>query len=116
MKQIEIFVQGLERNITFYIGNDRFDNVKIIDESSPNDLWFHAKTESSCHVIALLPENLNKKDLKYIIKRGAILCKENTNKLKNKKNIGFVYTYIKNIEQLESPGSVHITNEKTIIL
>ncbi len=52
----------------------------------------------------------------YIVKAGALLCKNNTNKLKSQKNVEFVYTKIKNIEKTHIPGRVNISNEKKIIV
>jgi len=51
----------------------------------------------------------------YIIKVGALLCKNNTNKLKSIKNVEIMYTYIKNIVKTEVPGCVISQNTKTII-
>jgi len=115
MKFETIFVEGLQRNISFYIGKSKEDNFEVIDKGNPNDLWFHAKDYSSCHVVCILPDNkYDKKKLKYLIKVGALLCKHNTNKLKGLKNIEFSYTKIKNIIKTEIPGKVEILSSKTI--
>jgi len=79
------------------------------------DLWFHAKDVSSCHVVCEVPDNLSKKDMKYIIKVGALLCKSNTNNIKSIKNITIIYTFIKNVIKTEVPGCVVTTNTKNII-
>ena len=71
------------------------ENFEVIDKCSQDDLWFHAKNISSCHVVCQLPEKLSKKEMSYIIKVGALLCKNNTNKLKICKNVEIIYTYIK---------------------
>jgi len=108
------FIQGINREITFYIGQQQNENFKVIDLGKENDLWFHANGISSCHVVAEIPSDINSKDLKYIIKTGALLCKQFTNKIKTLKNVEFVYTNIKNIVKLSVPGSVSISNEKYI--
>lgn len=110
------FIQGLNRDITFYIGQNQSENFDVIDMGSQDDLWFHAENTSSTHIVASIPENLDKKDIKYIIKVGCLLCKTYTNKLKSLKNVEFVYTQIKNIEKTETPGCVKIKNERKITI
>ena len=115
MKLETIFIQGLNRNINFYIGKYKEENFDVINKGTSNDLWFHAKDVSSCHVVAIIPNDINdKKKLKYIIKCAAILCKNNTNKLKSLKNIEILYTQIKNIVKTEILGKVELLHSKTI--
>lgn len=111
-----IFVKGLNRYIHFYIGKSKDENFEVIEKGKLNDLWFHAKNTSSCHVIAVIPNDItDKKNLKYIIKIGAILCKSNTNKLKGLQKIEISYTQIKNIVKTEILGMVKTLESKTII-
>ena len=75
------------QDIEFVIGQNARENTQIIQESSPQDIWVHAGDGvSSCHVIAQLPDDdsieITKRDRLMIAKKGAVLCKENTNKLK----------------------------------
>jgi predicted ribosome quality control (RQC) complex YloA/Tae2 family protein len=114
MKTEIVYIQGLDREITFYIGQNQNENFDVIDMGDSEDLWFHANNISSCHVVASLPEDIDKKDLKYIIKTGALLCKNNTNKLKTLKNIEIVYTQIKNITKTSTAGCVEIKKSKII--
>lgn len=104
--------------VIYLIGQNAKENFDVIDESSEDDLWFHSKDESSCHVVALLPFNIvfekNEKDM--IIKHGALLCKINTNKLNNLKNVPIIYTEIKNITKTKQKGAVITQNTKTIII
>jgi predicted ribosome quality control (RQC) complex YloA/Tae2 family protein len=115
MKREIVFIQGLKREITFYIGKNQSENFEVIDKGSPDDLWFHANVVSSCHVVCELPDNLNKKELSYIIKAGALLCKNNTNKLKGLSNIEIIYTKIENITKTKVPGCVLTENTKKIV-
>jgi predicted ribosome quality control (RQC) complex YloA/Tae2 family protein len=117
MRSEVILIQPLNREITFYIGKNQSENFEVIDKGSSHDLWFHAKDDSSCHVICKLPNDINnKKDLKYLIKKGALLCKTNTNKLKNISNVEIVYTQIQNISKTQVPGCVLTKNTKTIVI
>jgi predicted ribosome quality control (RQC) complex YloA/Tae2 family protein len=114
MKTENLFLQGLNREITFYIGQDKNENFDVIDKGEPDDIWFHANEISSCHVIAIIPKDILHKDLKYIIKAGALLCKKYTNKLKKLTNTEIIYTQIKNIEKTEHSGCVKVKNEKKL--
>lgn len=115
MKTETIFIQGLEREILFYIGKNQNENFAVIDMGAEDDLWFHAKDESSCHVVCEIPDDVDKKELQYIIKTGALLCKSNTNKLKSLSNVAITYTQIKNITKTKTPGCVLTQNTKTIV-
>ena len=115
MKTENVFIQALKREILFYIGKNQNENFEVIDMGSEDDLWFHAKDESSCHVVCEIPDDIDKKELRYIIKTGALLCKNNTNKLKSLSNIAINYTQIKNITKTNVAGCVITQNTKTIV-
>jgi len=115
MRSENVFIQGLKREIVFHIGKNKEENFEVIDNGKQDDIWFHAKDISSCHVVCELPENVDKKDLRYIIKAGALLCKNNTNKLRTLKNVEIIYTQIKNVTKTKVPGCVSTENTKTII-
>jgi predicted ribosome quality control (RQC) complex YloA/Tae2 family protein len=107
----DIFVPGLNKIIQFYIGKNAKHNNCIIDNASENDIWFHVKDLPSCHIIAVIPEDIiDKKDLRYIIKRGALLCKSRS-KYSNIKKLDIVYTYIKNIVKTEIEGTINILED-----
>jgi len=114
MKTIEVFFKGLNREITFHIGQNQNENFDVIDTGKSNDLWFHSNKMSSCHVVAILPECLEKKDLRQIIKMGALLCKSNTNKLKSIRQVEIIYSLIKNLTKTSVPGCVEILSKKII--
>jgi predicted ribosome quality control (RQC) complex YloA/Tae2 family protein len=115
MKTESILIQAIKREVIFYIGKKQSENFEVIDAGKEDDLWFHAKNESSCHVVCELPEDINKKELKYIITAGALLCKNNTNKLKILQNVEIIYTQIKNITKTNVQGCVLTNNTKTVI-
>ena len=116
MKTEIIIIQPLKREITFYIGKSKEDNFAVIDAGNENDLWFHASHDSSCHIVCEVPDNIDRSDMRYIIKMGAVLCKNNTNKLKSQKNVEIIYTQIKNVTKTAIAGCVQTTNTKTIII
>ena len=115
MKTENILIKSLKREVIFYIGKKQTENFEVIDKGKPDDLWFHAKDESSCHVVCEVPPDIDKKDLRYIITVGALLCKNNTNKLKSLKNVHIIYTQIKNVTKTDIDGCVLTQNVKTIL-
>ena len=116
MKIEKILIQGLDKELTFAIGKNKSENFEVIDMGSDNDLWFHAKDVSSCHVVCEVPDDIKKKkELMYIIKIGALLCKNNTQKLVSISNVEFIYTQIKNVTKTAVAGCVTTQNTKTIV-
>lgn len=118
MKIEEVYFDSIHQIISFYIGKNAKNNFEVIDLGNPDDIWFHLKDESSCHVVVRLPEDMkiNKKDLMKIIKRGALLCKENTAKVASLKNVEVIYTAIKNVQKTSTPGMVNVDSFSTITL
>jgi predicted ribosome quality control (RQC) complex YloA/Tae2 family protein len=118
MKSETIFIQGLNKEVTFWIGLNKEDNDEMIDKASPNDIWFHANNISSCHVICRMTDHqdISKKDIKYIVKMGAVLCKKNTHKLKTQYKTEFVYCPVKNLIKTDVVGCVSVSNGKYVII
>jgi len=118
MKTEKIYVEPLKREIVYYIGKSKDDNFKVIDAGKNDDLWFHAANESSCHIVCEIPSEpaIDKLDLKYIIKIGALLCKQNTNKLKSQQNVEIIYTQIQNVIKTSVAGCVQTKNTKIITI
>ena len=121
MKIESIFIQGLNKELTFWIGTSKKDNDEMIDNASPEDIWFHANNISSCHVICRMTDHENiskkqKKDIKYLVKMGALLCKKNTNKLKSASKTDFVYCPVKNLTKTDTLGCVSVSNGKYITI
>ena len=115
MKHIVHSFSNIPVAIEYYIGNNARENTHILNLASRQDIWFHAEDHPSCHVIARVPQNsikLTKKQKMTIIKMGCMLCKSNTNSLKNEKNINMNYTEVKNVEKSETAGTVYTSNLK----
>lgn len=86
------------------IGKNSKQNWKIIEEASPNDIWFHlADDRPSCHVILAVNDGLVPKQ---VIKHCCVLCKENTNKFKSEKNVPVIYSKIEHISLGNNEGQV----------
>jgi len=104
-------------SIQYLIGENAKDNFKIIDLANSNDIWFHVEDKPSCHVIAILSleSSMNKKDLQYIIKQGAVLCKQHS-KYASDKNVPIIYTKIENVVKTDTPGMVNVSSTKRVVI
>ena len=119
MKTETIYFQNIQKSFTFWISENEEEPFKMLDLAKPNDIWFHAEKESSCHVIVLIDDDfLSKKEKTTICKRGAFLCKKNTLKLRclPSKTVSFLYCKIGNIRRTEKAGCVITENTKTIMI
>ena len=117
MKTIVKYIQGLNLEVEFLIGQNKEDNFKIIDSSEPEDIWFHASNISSCHIIAKMPlGKFDKKQLRYILKQGALLCKQYTNKVAKEKFVEIIYTNVKNVKKTEIIGTVETSGTKVLTI
>jgi predicted ribosome quality control (RQC) complex YloA/Tae2 family protein len=118
MKTQVVYFDNIKKEITYLIGENAADNFLVIDASDnpTTDIWFHSKEGSSCHVVAKIPsdQQLNKKELMTICKKGGLLCKLNTSKLKKQSNVEIIYTKICNITKTNIDGLVHTINTKTL--
>lgn len=109
MKTESVFISRLNQSVTYHIGQNAKDNFAVIDSAeSPQDIWFHAADESSCHVVCLIPLAMDKKVRHLIIKQGALLCKINTPKLRAMKNAEIIYTEINNVKKTHIDGQVSL--------
>ena len=108
--------QEIVDNIIYYIGTNASDNFTVIDMGDPTDCWFHANNVSSCHVVAKIPHDIDKRSLKTILKRGALLCKQNTNKLSKCGNVEIVYCQVKNVTKTDVQGLVDFSHGKVIVV
>jgi predicted ribosome quality control (RQC) complex YloA/Tae2 family protein len=114
MKTIEIYIPAIKQNIVFYIGQNAQDNFGVIDMmETTRDLWFHAGSGiSSCHVVCIVPDNiLDKKARRQIICQGALLCKQNTAKLRPQSNVEIVYVPLYAVKKTKVAGMVTIETE-----
>jgi predicted ribosome quality control (RQC) complex YloA/Tae2 family protein len=109
MKTEVISIPSLKCEITFTIGQNADENDHIIDAACSNDIWFHVDNKKSCHVIATVPDNFDRKNLKYIISQGAVLCKKYS--YPKEKSLPIVFTRVKNIQKTNTPGMVFIPED-----
>ena len=119
-----VVIQGSPKEVTFIVGTCAQDNFDIIDISEPDDIWFHVRDGSSCHVIARIcgdnatmqcGEKLDKKTIHKIIKQGALLCKQES-RYKSTKNLAIIYTKLRNVQKTKIVGSVIADTVSTIFI
>ena len=111
MKQ-EIFIYD-NQSYSIFVGGNKHENTKLIEDSSSNDVWFHISGLPSCHVIMRNTGKLG--DIpRQVIKRCAYICKTNTNSAKSMPKCEVIYTTVSNIQTTNIPGAVITQNTKSI--
>lgn len=117
MKTVTRHIDSLNIDVEFVVGGNAQENHDIIDDADPDDLWFHVSGHPSCHVISKVPAGttIDKNGILKIAKQGAVVCKELSG-LKKQKDVKIDWTRIKYVTKLEKPGSVSITNQKTMVI
>jgi predicted ribosome quality control (RQC) complex YloA/Tae2 family protein len=102
--------------VTFYIGRSQQENHAVLDHGKPTDLWFHLADTSSCHVVAVLPDDCDRKMRGSILRRGADLCKQHTAKSASHRDVAITYTTVANVTKDTIPGRVTVHNGRTIVI
>jgi predicted ribosome quality control (RQC) complex YloA/Tae2 family protein len=102
-KSIKVLLGKTE--ILFRIGQCKEDHHQMIDESSPQDLWFHLEDFPSSHIIASVPDDLNREKVKEIIRYGIRLSRE---KSKYGSDVAVVYRRIRDVKKSNVIGEVII--------
>ena len=119
MKTHQVYIEKISETITFTIGTNAQENFDIIDAAEETDLWFHVHENPSCHVVAAIPnaEKYNHKEIAYIAKQGACICKQYS-KYASHKKLPIIYSKIKDITKSSTHiGSVTTnTNAKIIYI
>lgn len=116
MKTEIVVFDHIESDVVYYIGTNANDNHCVIDKGTPDDLWFHIANFPSCHVVVKLPDEFDKNDMRSIIKKGSLLCKQNTKRVANLSNVEIIYAPIKNITKTRLAGEVIVSKYKSIFV
>ncbi len=95
-------------------GKNAKENWDLIENASPNDLWFHIDDYPSTHVIL----EYNEENIEKYINECVELCVEKTPKIKSyvpKLNkVKVIYTEIQNIKKGKCVGEVIILNNNLV--
>lgn len=102
-------------SVDFHIGQNAADNFDIIAAADPHHLWFHVAGQSSCHVIAAIPNTFDRKEIRYIVKQGAVLCKQHSS-CASQKNISITYARVCDVQKTVIIGTVIVQNLKTVCI
>jgi len=103
-------------NVECLVGQSQTDNDLVIYSGDNTDIWFHAADVSSCHVVVKVPPHTSNNQMRYLVKAGAGLCKQNTKKLSSEKRVKFHYTCLANVSKTHVPGRVGLTNIREIVV
>jgi predicted ribosome quality control (RQC) complex YloA/Tae2 family protein len=115
MKTETVHFPAIAEPVLFYIGQSQDENHSLLDLAKPEDFWFHLGSISSAHVIGVVPKGIPRKQLSYIVKRGALLCKQHTAKVASKSHVAVIYTRVRHVTKTETPGEVITENTQLII-
>jgi len=134
-----IYIDALKEEVEFNVGENAADNDAIIDNASASNLlrattkcgerlnsvvaegkrrslWFHVGGgRSSCHVVAVIPDGTNKKNVKYIVTQGAVLCKKYS-RYASEKDLEIIYTLLENVTKTNVAGKVEVSTYKTKVI
>jgi len=102
----------VDNEIKYILGKNAKENFQLIDLAkieNQNYWWFHLDKFPSGHCV-VMTENINNE----IINIASNFVKENS-KVKNMKNIGVIYTQIKNVQKTEILGMVNIKGKRNVI-
>jgi hypothetical protein len=116
MKRETVHFANIVDDVIYYIGTSAKDNFAVIDMGRHDDYWFHCSNCSSCHVVVQVPDKIDKRCLKTILKHGALLCKQHTNKLSNCDKVEIIYCQVKNVVKTDVSGLVEFTDGKMMVV
>ncbi|MGB9595094.1 MAG: Rqc2 family fibronectin-binding protein [Candidatus Poribacteria bacterium] len=104
-------------NFLIYVGrNDKENDLLVRYESSPNDMWLHAKQIEGSHVVIKNPEKRPDIPRKTLLEAAVIAA--NFSKAKHSSVVPIDYTWVKYVRKPKGakPGFVVYTNEKTLFV
>jgi len=109
--------------IDYTLGNNKYDNVRIIQHSqqnAPNDVWFHLNEHSSAHLIF---HNIYDKNMNRLRKDGTIYRMSSILKTHMKKklcchsnHIEIIYAFVKDIQLTMPIGTVQTQKDNIILI
>ena len=104
---------NISEDIDYKYGKNAQQNTLLIQNSNEKDMWFHIENSPSAHIVVSIPEILNKKQKKTVIKWGAMLCKQRS-KITSKCTV--MYTQIKDVHCTNVPGTVTVDKYSSLYI
>jgi predicted ribosome quality control (RQC) complex YloA/Tae2 family protein len=104
-------------SVEYFIGKNAKHNFELIDLAESHHIWFHVEGRPSCHVVAAIDQCSiqDRKALRQIIKRGAVLCKQRS-KYASEKNLVITYARVSDVSKTDILGTVTVKNSKSITI
>ena len=93
--------------MTIIVGESASDNWRIIQKSSPGDIWLHSKSFPGCHVIIR-----DEEPDEFRLMEAASICKKNSKY--RFKNMKISYTPVGNLLLGTAVGSVHFVSNRKV--
>jgi len=117
MKTVVKYIEAIKNNVEYRIGGNAQENFDLIDDSQPNDLWFHVQQDASCHVVAKMSEEdvYDKKQRHKIAVQGAILCKQ-FSKRKSDRSVPIMVAPIHCVAKTKKTGCVTVETYSTVVI
>ena len=95
---------------SFRVGRNQRENWALIDAAAPGDVWFHLEGVPSGHVILGAVDNIATLP-RQVLKHGAVLCKQKTNKYKSVAKCPVIYTTVSKLTKGQQVGSVLVSGD-----
>ena len=103
MVKTVLFPLSSKQNVSFHIGQRASDHFMMLDQAKPTDLWFHLEDYPSCHIIASVPDCINRDDIRKLIRYGIRLSKEQS---KHGSNVDVIHSRVCFVTKTEQEGTV----------
>lgn len=97
---------------TIKIGQNKTENWRLLDNSNPQNIWFHVSDAPSAYVVLETVCMIEDVPMK-VIYRCAVLCKMRS-KSSKERHSNINYTYVKYVSEGEFEGEAIVTNSKKI--
>jgi len=107
--------QIIKDNYIYNLGRNAVENFKLIDNSYPDDWWFHLEDYPSGHCVISSNENKLFECTDEMKNFAGNLIKQYS-KAKNDKKVKIVFTQIKNIVKAKTIGMVILKDQNFFTL
>jgi predicted ribosome quality control (RQC) complex YloA/Tae2 family protein len=94
------------------IGQNKMENWGLLDDSDPDNIWFHVSGAPSAYVVLNTVCNMKQVPTR-VLYRCAVLCKMRSKSAKEC-NCNVNYTYVKHVTKGEHEGEAIIKHTKVI--
>jgi predicted ribosome quality control (RQC) complex YloA/Tae2 family protein len=111
MKHRSRILEFNNKQYTLLIGRNRHENIQILKESSPHDIWFHLEDISGPHLVLKTEGQEFSKQFLY---KCATILREYKKNLPS--HVPAIYTEVKYVKQTHNIGEVNVRKTTTIMI